>query len=130
MIRRPPRSTLFPYTTLFRSLVDGRLQGHRKTLMPGRAWLASLRSHPEKEMPDWLRLFLGAVSGATLSLSFTGFYVSVCSWVCAGILLIIVFDARPRVAFGCGFLHALLFVFTSVPWIAEVLSVHGGLSRA
>src|SRR3712207_7316459 len=25
MIRRPPRSTLFPYTTLFRSLVDLRL---------------------------------------------------------------------------------------------------------
>src|SRR5258707_8393161 len=24
MIRRPPRSTLFPYTTLFRSLVQGR----------------------------------------------------------------------------------------------------------
>src|SRR5688572_32346614 len=26
MIRRPPRSTLFPYTTLFRSLGDGYLQ--------------------------------------------------------------------------------------------------------
>src|SRR5947209_15411386 len=26
MIRRPPRSTLFPYTTLFRSLVDRSLQ--------------------------------------------------------------------------------------------------------
>src|SRR2546427_5983425 len=25
MIRRPPRSTLFPYTTLFRSGLDGRL---------------------------------------------------------------------------------------------------------
>src|SRR5260370_13187396 len=25
MIRRPPRSTLFPYTTLFRSLVEGDL---------------------------------------------------------------------------------------------------------
>src|SRR3712207_7908432 len=25
MIRRPPRSTLFPYTTLFRSLLDERL---------------------------------------------------------------------------------------------------------
>src|SRR3712207_8759657 len=25
MIRRPPRSTLFPYTTLFRSRVDGHL---------------------------------------------------------------------------------------------------------
>src|SRR2546430_5284557 len=24
MIRRPPRSTLFPYTTLFRSLIDAR----------------------------------------------------------------------------------------------------------
>src|SRR5687767_15518719 len=24
MLRRPPRSTLFPYTTLFRSFVDGR----------------------------------------------------------------------------------------------------------
>src|SRR5436190_15385697 len=32
MIRRPPRSTLFPYTTLFRSVarpVDDRRQGHR-----------------------------------------------------------------------------------------------------
>src|SRR3712207_8984203 len=26
MIRRPPRSTLFPYTTLFRSVVLGRLE--------------------------------------------------------------------------------------------------------
>src|SRR3712207_7470105 len=30
MIRRPPRSTLFPYTTLFRSVDDhGRLDGRR-----------------------------------------------------------------------------------------------------
>src|SRR3712207_7981406 len=34
MIRRPPRSTLFPYTTLFRSL--------RETLPVGRARLACL----------------------------------------------------------------------------------------
>src|SRR2546430_9841299 len=27
MIRRPPRSTLFPYTTLFRSVVPGKLDG-------------------------------------------------------------------------------------------------------
>src|SRR2546425_8758341 len=27
MIRRPPRSTLFPYTTLFRSTLDGTLIG-------------------------------------------------------------------------------------------------------
>src|SRR5256885_12894630 len=28
MIRRPPRSTLFPYTTLFRSTYDTYAQGH------------------------------------------------------------------------------------------------------
>src|SRR2546427_7664429 len=28
MIRRPPRSTLFPYTTLFRSRRFGRIHGH------------------------------------------------------------------------------------------------------
>src|SRR3712207_8967860 len=30
MIRRPPRSTLFPYTTLFRSSRDGSLQPFKK----------------------------------------------------------------------------------------------------
>src|SRR5438874_4308658 len=30
MIRRPPRSTLFPYTTLFRSVADGAQGGHRR----------------------------------------------------------------------------------------------------
>src|SRR3712207_7059137 len=45
MIRRPPRSTLFPYTTLFRSAVLGRRQlrlpvggpGQGETLVPGGA---------------------------------------------------------------------------------------------
>jgi apolipoprotein N-acyltransferase len=98
--------------------------------MPGPAWLGAVRQYSGKEVPSWLRLFVGAISGAALSLSFTGSYLTVYSWVCVGLLLIALFDARPRVAFGCGFLHALLFVFTSVPWIAVVLSVHGGLSRA
>src|SRR3712207_8687489 len=30
MIRRPPRSTLFPYTTLFRSYVRGQYRGYRE----------------------------------------------------------------------------------------------------
>src|SRR2546426_9237896 len=33
MIRRPPRSTLFPYTTLFRSDLRGRVCGY-----PGKDW--------------------------------------------------------------------------------------------
>src|SRR3712207_8866429 len=31
MIRRPPRSTLFPYTTLFRSIWAGRWTAHRRS---------------------------------------------------------------------------------------------------
>src|SRR2546422_6141086 len=33
MIRRPPRSTLFPYTTLFRSLQAGREAAHARELL-------------------------------------------------------------------------------------------------
>jgi apolipoprotein N-acyltransferase len=97
--------------------------------MAGRPWLGYFRPHPGSETPAWLRLFIGAISGAALSFSYTGFYLSIYSWVCLGVLLIALFGARPRVAFGCGFLHGLFFVLTSVPWIAEVLAVHGGLSR-
>src|SRR3712207_8556988 len=35
MIRRPPRSTLFPYTTLFRSGIE-RIAGRRRRPGPGR----------------------------------------------------------------------------------------------
>src|SRR3712207_7799276 len=39
MIRRPPRSTLFPYTTLFRSLVDDdRAAGSRRGLRTTVSW--------------------------------------------------------------------------------------------
>src|SRR2546426_9356017 len=34
MIRRPPRSTLFPYTTLFRSLVDRPPRVHERVAVP------------------------------------------------------------------------------------------------
>src|SRR3712207_7152620 len=34
MIRRPPRSTLFPYTTLFRSVVHRRTEGAAHALEP------------------------------------------------------------------------------------------------
>src|SRR3712207_7454925 len=40
MIRRPPRSTLFPYTTLFRSTGDGRIDSEAYPLAPARLWSA------------------------------------------------------------------------------------------
>src|SRR3712207_8828288 len=44
MIRRPPRSTLFPYTTLFRSglLFHGLGRGFRRLLDDGRGLVAGL----------------------------------------------------------------------------------------
>src|SRR5688572_32294979 len=43
MIRRPPRSTLFPYTTLFRSVVVGRLRRRDEAAAPvSFGWLVAL----------------------------------------------------------------------------------------
>ena len=98
--------------------------------MPRGGWLSYHHPQAGTEIPASLRLIVGAASGAALSLSYTGPYLSIYSWVCVGILLLSLFGARSHVAFGCGFLHGLLFVLTSVPWIATVLSVHGGVSIA
>jgi len=98
--------------------------------MMQRNWLAYLRPHPGERTPTGFRLTAAAVSGAALSLSYVGFYLSIYSWICVGVLMIVLFGARPGVAFACGFLHGLFFCLTSVPWIAEVLALHGGLSRA
>jgi apolipoprotein N-acyltransferase len=91
-------------------------------------WTYYLRPRPGEDTPTAFRLAYAAVSGAALSLSYTGFFLSVYSWVCIAILLIVIFDARPRVAFACGFLHSFFFSLTALPWIATVLALHGGLS--
>src|SRR3712207_7739061 len=60
MIRRPPRSTLFPYTTLFRSIGRGepavRLALHPEDLVPSRA-----RHRPQSE--GSIRRRPGAIAG-------------------------------------------------------------------
>src|SRR3989442_883916 len=38
MIRRPPRSTLFPYTTLFRSVLGFRCRGKQRNRIPAPTW--------------------------------------------------------------------------------------------
>src|SRR5437588_9492667 len=47
MIRRPPRSTLFPYTTLFRSAGRARCAGaHAEAARPGGAFGTRRPAHP------------------------------------------------------------------------------------
>src|SRR2546426_5355747 len=51
MIRRPPRSTLFPYTTLFRSLRNsGSSPRYRQVIQPAKATAAS-QARPHSHSP-------------------------------------------------------------------------------
>src|SRR3989442_13359057 len=66
MIRRPPRSTLFPYTTLFRSILESWASERRHDTLGGRQaeWTTSLakvcgqlcvdESAPGLELAGWL----------------------------------------------------------------------------
>src|SRR2546426_11950812 len=74
MIRRPPRSTLFPYTTLFRSLMfvqlqpeqrghlDGHCRSHRKTecdddvCLARHSQLSGIRRHEQELFPETVRV--------------------------------------------------------------------------
>src|SRR5258707_10530492 len=50
MIRRPPRSTLFPYTTLFRSkLLKNRLIFLKNLLNKSKLWIISIISLSQKD---------------------------------------------------------------------------------
>jgi apolipoprotein N-acyltransferase len=98
--------------------------------MSSPAWHSYLRPHRQQETPAIVRFLIASLSGAILSLSYHGSFLSLYSWFCVALLLSSILGARPRVAFLCGFLHGLIFVFTSVSWIAEVLAVHGGMSTA
>jgi apolipoprotein N-acyltransferase len=94
--------------------------------MPSSDWLQPDR---QNSFPSAFRLIVCAVTGAGLALSFIWLYFPVYAWISVGLLLMMLFGAKPLVAFFCGFVHAIAFVFASVPWIAEVLAVHGGMSR-
>src|SRR2546430_12087725 len=52
MIRRPPRSTLFPYTTLFRSLCGRRHHARRTHPFPVRAQAAEPRARSEEHTSE------------------------------------------------------------------------------
>src|SRR3712207_9508102 len=66
MIRRPPRSTLFPYTTLFRSPALG-LRRHRRgtaTVLAGPARRRAVHGGVPVGLPAGLRALPGPAPGA------------------------------------------------------------------
>src|SRR5258708_9977042 len=51
MIRRPPRSTLFPYTTLFRSWQMDQLGENLRNAFPQMGWGQQMRFRGEEPLP-------------------------------------------------------------------------------
>ena len=70
MIRRPPRSTLFPYTTLFRSAIAA-TRGRATTHAPAIAAAAVIK-HGQVGVEAFKHNFGGVIVFAVLSLPFTG----------------------------------------------------------
>src|SRR3712207_7256654 len=62
MIRRPPRSTLFPYTTLFRSPIPSLLPPHPEPGAPTPGSLSFANDHLRRRGPSSLGLDRSAVS--------------------------------------------------------------------
>src|SRR5688572_32670823 len=61
MIRRPPRSTLFPYSTLFRSLVVDQARGVARELLRARLGRgAPLRGPRRRRVAEHVHLVVGA----------------------------------------------------------------------
>src|SRR5256885_8654960 len=79
MIRRPPRSTLFPYTTLFRS-------SRRPSLAAAQQTAVELQPQPGPEDLDrrglWRRRWAGAGSSPVRSEEHTSELQSPCNLVC------------------------------------------------
>src|SRR5256885_12149410 len=81
MIRRPPRSTLFPYTTLFRSaLVAG--AGAWPALPPAGAWLAEGEGSTWRTLLDQRRGLAWSAPPSVRSEEHTSELQSPCNLVC------------------------------------------------
>src|SRR3712207_8034185 len=64
MIRRPPRSTLFPYTTLFRSIhVNGCPNSCARFQVADIGLMAALRQRPDGTKSDAFLVHLGGAMG-------------------------------------------------------------------
>src|SRR3712207_9208195 len=62
MIRRPPRSTLFPYTTLFRSLILAVIGGTVAVAVGMAVGLPLVKGSPEEQAREITGVFLAALA--------------------------------------------------------------------
>src|SRR2546430_1399335 len=97
MIRRPPRSTLFPYTTLFRSGHDGLavFDGDLSILASGRSgFRCALRTAPQPDQPLVEGVMIGCRGPASRNQSGSHDVLVPCERATDDL------DSRPRLAVG------------------------------
>src|SRR2546426_8734236 len=80
MIRRPPRSTLFPYTTLFRSLDEKRIGGQLEALTAVRLEAEELKVALHAALGD--AALAGRLAHTPISEEHTSELQSPCNLVC------------------------------------------------
>src|ERR1039457_7492397 len=80
MIRRPPRSTLFPYTTLFRSRASNGAAGAAPFCILGSKWIRSEEHTSELQSPCNLvcRLLLEKKKNTTHKINTHHYYYDFC----------------------------------------------------
>src|SRR5208283_5571791 len=95
MIRRPPRSTLFPYTTLFRSLLCGvlglmwNLRMIRFLMERGPGEMAHLYEEARESVPAWLAPLVQSIQPVSPETLYQSQLLSnsICALVSLGVLI-------------------------------------------
>jgi|HubBroStandDraft_6_1064221.scaffolds.fasta_scaffold00432_3 apolipoprotein N-acyltransferase len=73
------------------------------------------------------RILLAVASGVAFALSFPKFNLSLLAWIAIGMLVLASCGARPLESLLYGFLHGLVFIPISVPWIDSVMQTYGNI---
>ncbi len=74
-----------------------------------------------------VRLLFGLGSGLILAFGFAPYHAPLVAWLAMAMLVFAALDARPWIAFLCGFLHGAVYSGISLVWVYGVQRQHGGL---
>jgi apolipoprotein N-acyltransferase len=79
-------------------------------------------------MSRTVRLLLALASGIALALAYPSFNIPLLGWIAPALLIVALFDERPRFAFLLGWLQGAAYYGLSLPWFYTVMRQYGPLS--